>query len=56
MLDMYNTKSERTKQLETYEPFNSNHSAEFFDPSLMMGNGKFDIVIGNPPYIQLQKD
>ena len=50
VMDMYNTKSERTKQLETYEPFNSNHSAEFFDPSLMMGNGKFDIVIGNPPY------
>ncbi len=45
------TKSERTKQLETYEPFNPNHSTEFFDPSLMMGNTKFDIVIGNPPYI-----
>ena len=51
-LDLYQTKSERTKQLETYEPFNSNHSAEFFDPSLMMGNSKFDIVIGNPPYIK----
>lgn len=51
VMDMYNTKSERTKQLETYEPFNSNHSAEFFDPSLMMWNSKFDIVIGNPPYI-----
>ncbi len=51
VLDMYNTKSERTKQLETYEPFNSNHSAEFFDPSLMMWNSKFDIVIWNPPYI-----
>lgn len=51
-LDLYKTKSERTKQLETYEPFNSNHSAEFFDPSLMMGNSKFDIAIGNPPYIK----
>lgn len=51
-LDLYNTKSARTKQLETYEPFNPNHSAEFFDPSLMMGNSKFDIVIGNPPYIK----
>ncbi len=50
-LDLYNTKSARTKQLETYEPFNPNHSAGFFDPSLMMGNSKFDIVIGNPPYI-----
>ena len=49
-LDLYWTKSERTKQLETYEPFNSNHNAEFFDPSLMMWNSKFDIIIGNPPY------
>ena len=49
-LEIVDLKSNRTKQLETYEPFNPNHSAEFFDPSLMMGNGKFDIVIGNPPY------
>lgn len=35
-LDLYNTKSARTKQLETYEPFNPNHSADFFDSGLMM--------------------
>ncbi len=51
VMDLYATKSARTKQLETYEPFNPNHSAEFFDSSLMMWNSKFDIVIGNPPYI-----
>lgn len=51
VLDLYQTKSERTKQLETYKPFDSTHSAEFFDPSLMMWNSKFDIVIWNPPYI-----
>lgn len=50
-IDFFKTRSPRTKQLETYEPFNPNHSAEFFDPSLMMWNSKFDIVIGNPPYI-----
>lgn len=50
-MDLFNTKSERTKQLETYHPFEKNHSASFFDPSLMMGNSKFDIVIGNPPYV-----
>lgn len=52
IMDLYLTKSARTKQLETYEPFNPNHSAEFFDPSLMMWNSKFDIVIWNPPYIK----
>ena len=53
IMDLYNTKSQRTKQLETYEPFNPNHSAEFFDPSLMMWNNKFDIVIWNPPYVNI---
>ena len=51
-LDLHNTKSARTKQLETYRPFDPRHSAGFFDPSLMMWNSKFDIVIGNPPYIK----
>ena len=53
-MDLYDTKSERTKQLETYHPFDKNHSASFFDPSLMMGNSKFDIVIWNPPYLRVQ--
>ena len=29
---------------------------EVLNPYLVNGNGGFDIVIGNPPYIQLQKD
>ncbi len=49
-MDLYDTKSERQKQLESYKPFDASHSSEFFDPWLMMGNSKFDIVIGNPPY------
>ncbi|MBW7954429.1 Eco57I restriction-modification methylase domain-containing protein [Candidatus Gracilibacteria bacterium] len=32
---------------------NPKHSHSFFDPSLMMSEGRgFDIVIGNPPYIR----
>jgi len=51
-MDLFSTKSERTRQLETYHPFKKNHSASFFDPSLMMGTPKFDIVVWNPPYIK----
>ncbi|EKD44201.1 MAG: hypothetical protein ACD_71C00215G0008 [uncultured bacterium (gcode 4)] len=33
---------------------NPNHSHSFFDPSLMLGEWrKFDIVIGNPPYVSI---
>ena len=44
-------------RLADWDPYDQNASASFFDPEWMMGvkNG-FDIVLGNPPYIQLQKD
>ncbi len=38
--------------LAAWDPYDQNASAPFFDPEWMMGNrGDFDIVIGNPPYI-----
>ena len=45
----------RYTQLSAWKPF-SNEATTWFDPDWMFGikNG-FDIVIGNPPYIQLQK-
>jgi len=42
-------------QLSTWNPFN-NESNDWFDPEWMFGVEGFDIVIGNPPYRQLQKD
>lgn len=40
-----------------WEPYDQNTHAEFFDPDWMFGvKDGFDIVIGNPPYVQLQKD
>lgn len=44
-------------KLADWDPYNQNSSAPFFDPEWMMGNRTgFDIVIGNPPYIQLQSN
>jgi len=46
----------RTAQLKSFDPFKNAHPSIFFDNDQMFGlDGGFDIVIGNPPYIQLQK-
>ena len=40
-----------------WDPYDQNARAAWFDPEWMFGLSEgFDIVIGNPPYIQLQKD
>lgn len=45
------------KLMAEWNPYDQNASSPFFDPEWMFGvNAGFDIVIGNPPYIQLQKD
>ena len=48
---------EDAKQMALWNPYDQNAVAEFFDPEWMLGYGEgFDIVIGNPPYIQLQNN
>ena len=43
---------ENAKLLSTWDPYDKNKSAEFFDTEWMFGiKDGFDIVIGNPPYI-----
>ena len=40
-----------------WDPYDQNATADFFDPEWMFGvKDGFDVVIGNPPYIQLQKN
>ncbi len=45
------------KQLTKWNPYDQNSSSPFFDPEWMFGvEDGFDIVIGNPPYVQLQNN
>ena len=49
--------NETARRLAAWEPYNQNATSLFFDPEWMFGIADgFDVVIGNPPYIQLQKD
>ena len=41
----------RISSLKSFNPFEPNNSALFFDSQIMFGIDKFDVVIGNPPYI-----
>jgi len=42
-------------KLDSWNPF-GNAAALFFDPELMFGTDQFDVIITNPPYIQLQRN
>ena len=45
------------KAIARWDPYDQNARADWFDPEWMFGVADgFDIVLGNPPYIQLQKD
>ncbi len=49
--------SDEARLLAEWNPYDQNAVASFFDPQWMLGvEDKFDIVIGNPPYIQLQNN
>ena len=44
-------------ELASWNPYDQNSSAKFFDPDFMFNiSDGFDIIIGNPPYIQLQNN
>ena len=48
----------KAQHVADWDPFDPQSSADFFDPLWMFGRSLaagFDIVIGNPPYLQLSK-
>lgn len=50
--------SKKAEHIADWDPFNSQAIATFFDPHWMFGRSLadgFDIVIGNPPYIEFKK-
>ncbi len=45
------------RSIARWDPYDQNAHADWFDPEWMFGVADgFDVVLGNPPYIQLQKD
>ena len=42
-------------QVASWNPYDQNASSSWFDPEWMFGVKEFDLVIGNPPYVQIQK-
>lgn len=57
LTDNESTLQEYARQLAEWDPYNQNAVSSFFDSEWMFGVADgFDIVIGNPPYIQLQNN
>ncbi|BDQ02294.1 N-6 DNA methylase [Ignavibacterium sp.] len=60
VLDDNRIDNEFSDKIASWDPYDTNKFSEWFDPEWMFGvkvneSSGFDIVIGNPPYIQLQK-
>ena len=44
-------------KIAAWDPYDQNDNADWFDAAYMFGvDDGFDVVIGNPPYVQLQRD
>ena len=49
--------SAESKRIAAWDPYDQIERADWFDAEYMFGvTGGFEVVIGNPPYIQLQKN
>ena len=49
--------AEDADNIAQWDPYDQNEKADWYDSELMFGvTDGFDVVLGNPPYVQLQKD
>ena len=55
LLEQHGWGNATAQQLAHWNPYDQNANADFFDVEWMFGENGFDIVIGNPPYVQIQK-
>ncbi len=54
---IFETDFENARKIARWKPYDQNAKEDWFDPEWMYGiTDGFDICIGNPPYIQLQRD
>jgi hypothetical protein len=52
LLEQHGGENNTVQQLLSWNSYDQNASASFFDVEWMFGESGFDIVIGNPPYIK----
>ena len=56
-LQSMGTPADDAEKIAKWDPYDQNATADWFDSEWMFGvPDGFDVVIGNPPYIQLQKE
>lgn len=56
-LQSMGTPADDAEKIAKWDPYDQNATADWFDPEWMFGvQDGFDVAVGNPPYIQLQKE
>ena len=56
-LKRFGMPADDAEKIAHWDPYDQNATADWFDSEWMFGITEgFDVVIGNPPYVQLQKD
>ncbi len=55
LLQTVGLSAEQSRQLASWDPYDQNAWAAFFDPEWMFGLTEgFEVVMGNPPYVRIQ--